>query len=169
MEKVSKKRGRPRTISDGPEISRMSTDHYGTARSLHNAAYRQRALFMLAGEDSDDAPFSHFLPSANDVLFKNKKFSMTLLSEIGRLPIDEMRSVAGMVCELKLSTKEAIKFVRQQRIGALKKRFNQIELLQRLAAVIDGYCESHCCTFQQLHTTIESLKGLVATEADAAP
>ncbi len=161
MGTVSKKRGRPSKFSDEERIV-AALSNSTTTRGKQNFMYGLRAHHMLGDKDLDASPFGHFLPSYNEVTSGRKEFSSVLLSEIGRLAWDEMRPVAQEICDRKLTTKEAIAFVRRNRLGDREKEFNQYELFGKIAKCVNAYTDSHFCTNGQLLATLQSISEIIS-------
>jgi hypothetical protein len=164
-ETVSKKRGRPKAISDDELMTaRYVFPGTATIRGLQNAAYAQRAMNGLWGTWEE---YSHFLPPKQQVENGEKKLPWTILQGIGRLDREEMLVAAKFINDKKLTTKEAIKFLKSYRLGDYsQKPFNQFELINILKKAIDCYCESHHCEVSQIVTTLLSLLEIVSDNDD---
>ncbi|MCC7336170.1 MAG: hypothetical protein IT422_13850 [Pirellulaceae bacterium] len=168
LETVSKKRGRPTSLTESELQAAAAFNPGSTRRGSQNWAYQTRALRELLPKDSNAAPYSHFLPSENEVVHGRKKIPHVLLSEIGRLPFDWMKPIAQEICERRLSVKEAVKYVKQLRIGNSKKPFKQSELISMIANAIDSYSETHETQLSQILCALESVSEIVSELMEAS-
>jgi hypothetical protein len=103
------KRGRPYLLfndaADKREWQNLNPD-VRTERTLVNRVYFAHALSVLG-----DGPEFIWLADA-----KADRFKHTILTELGRVDEDEeIRHLAGDICELKLTTAEAVSFIRDCR------------------------------------------------------
>ena len=112
---IKPKRGRPYLFFTDAADKREWKKHYPdvrTDRTLVNRLYSDRALSVLG-----DGRKPEYIWLAD---VKADRFKHTILTELGRVDEDdEIRDLAGFICEKKMSTSEAVSFIRDCR-GVLK-------------------------------------------------
>jgi hypothetical protein len=124
-ENVSKKekRGRPRIVdSKLEEIYRNDVGSYTSRRTVHNVHYRVRAMSVLGLFDKPFPEAFRWLCDSSKQGIKGQSdrqgYRSTIMAELGRFSDDEvLRAYAGVICELKPKTQDAVRFLRCWRLG----------------------------------------------------
>ena len=144
-----RKLGRPNKTLDNNDtfnewVSKMglSNDTKSERLKINNyyVAVAQGALEDENGNNSIDGEFD-FIIAVNDNL-EIVCFKRTILQELGRLKDEEViKGVARVICQSKLSTDDAITYIRQFR--TTQNKGDEIMLAQAIASVIDDYTFKH--------------------------
>jgi hypothetical protein len=114
-------------------------------RTRHNKFYQMRAMHVLGVTLEDDTPEAYLwiwgkpnVPRSGD-----HRVKWTVLAELGRFEDEElMREVAVRICELKLTTRDALRRLRQFRTGRIKSG-DALELANAVIATINDYMNTH--------------------------
>jgi hypothetical protein len=156
MENISenkRKRGRPlKELHPGYGTSRKdfvkSLDKIGlysdlkSERGKINASYMADAQGALSDENGNhplDNEFSFIIAGDRSKCIQYKK---TILQELGRLEDPEtIREAARIICEQKMSTTNAIRFLRRCRCEP--KKGSVLELEIKIERLIVDYCKDH--------------------------
>ena len=161
-ETVSKKRGRPQTVEDW-EIAIVKASTHGNVsdRTIRNNVYEMRAVSTLYFK-CGASQFDHFLPSQADIDSGQGKLPCVLLTELGQLNDHEMVEIAKEICDRKLSTKDAVQFVRSYRCKRKPlKEFSSAEFFSCLNLAMQGYAKTHECSWIKLFNTVDSFRDAV--------
>lgn len=138
---MAKKRGRPGLLSD--EQQKQICDYLDVdgKRNIQNAHYRQRTVVLLmkpATEEYRVEKKFHFI-FEGDSSKRNSVFKMVILSELGRIKNDEdLIFAAEEVCKHKLTTREAVAYIRQFR-GVVTSKANALDLFVHLGKAVEDY------------------------------
>ena len=163
MKTISKKKlGRPKAIEDFEMHFAGQWSSAKTIRGMQNWCYMLRAMKELGITERENKHSYKFCASTEDIDSGKSELPMALLSEIGRLHPDDMRLVATEIDKRGLSVRDAIKFVKQCRIGTTKRKYSQFKLYDKLSDVINKYREKHESTTDQLTIAIRSLLEIVS-------
>jgi hypothetical protein len=143
-----RKRGKPKKTLDNGDtfnewVLKMGLSNNKKSERLkinYFIAVAQGALEDENGNNSIDGEFD-FIIAVNDNL-EIVCFKRTILQELGRLEDEEViKGVARVICKSKLSTDDAITYIRQFR--TTQKQGDEIKLAQAIASVIDDYTFKH--------------------------
>jgi hypothetical protein len=135
-ETVSKKRGRPKSISDG-ELALVRNFFPGNSpRHEHDLVYRQRAVSLLM-----DNPALAWLCNKEDMKAGVNSWKPTILAALGRLEESDMLVMAKALCDRKPRTKEAVAMIR--RFRGKSSAGDALALHKTLVSTINAYIEVH--------------------------
>lgn len=162
----TKKGGRPRVVTG--ELRRVIDFAVGnpnaTERTRQNKLYQLRAMNTLGLTTEKNTPRAYLwiwgkphVPRQGD-----HKVKWTVLAELGRIEDAEtMRRIAAQVCELKLSTAEAVRAIRRVRTGRVKSG-DALELANAIIATINAYMNQHSgLTTDDILNALHTAKGQV--------
>lgn len=146
MEKFSetKRGGRPRVISDEVRsVIDFASKSGATERTKQNKLYQLRAMRALGiSPDTADNPPEAYLwlwPRPHVPRPGDHRVKWTVLAELGRIRDEKtLRAAARRVCELRLSTREAVLAVRCFRNGGAKAG-DSLELANVIIDAINDY------------------------------
>jgi hypothetical protein len=141
----------------------------GSRRHLQNVACRQRALALLSEDPAyrwlcdPEAMQAKPRPSAQ------KSWRPTILAELGRIPGDEdLKAMAGQICQLKPKTRDAVLLIRGWRKGK-ESPGNARQLAAALVACINDYLKRHpSTTWSIVRAALDAAGDAVDQSAGAA-
>lgn len=152
------KRGRPTLFPDWEKsIAKSCSPDITTDRGLANTCYRQRAVCLLLG----DPRFYWLGMDKAAITAGTTKMRMTILQELGRIPDEEiLRKVAGEICRLKPTSRQAIAMIRAYR--GVQRDGTALELANILIGSLNAYLDTHrTMAWDQVKDAIHTLQGQV--------
>lgn len=140
-----KKRGRPRLLHPEDEKTYRRSMPSRDIRTLQNQDYEVRALSILGLNkiNPPDYPFLWLgdISKIENEISERRFYRKTILAELGRIADNEnLIEAAKEVCRLKPKTTEAIKMIREWRLGRPAVS-TSLEMILRKA--IEDYREKH--------------------------
>lgn len=173
LETVSKNRrpkpGRPRVLA--PEYEQALQQLFPDVQShrhLQNVACRQRALVLL----SDDPAYRWLcdpeaMQQGKRLSPSQKAWRPTILAELGRIPDDQdLKAMAGRICQLKPRTKDAVLLIRRWRKGQ-ERPGDAGSLAAALAACINDYLKRYPSTTWSMVRAALAAAGAAVEQAAA--
>jgi hypothetical protein len=160
----TKKGGRPRVIH--PAMRKVIDFAVGrpsaTERTRQNKHYQIHAMQTLGLKAEDDTPAAYLwiwgkphVPRPGD-----HKVKWTVLGELGRVEDAElMREMAARVCELKLSTRDAVAAIRRLRSDG-NPPGSALDLANAVIKTINDYMNAHDgLTSEDIRAALQTVAG----------